>query len=343
MQNGLSWQTDHTPEEVMASYVAGTGSREERDEVEEHCLRCEECRAKLAIMLRICFGDESDEEKRQLEPLYSLGIEAAALARWQFSEADAEVSPDEKASTGTNPVAPPRRPVSGHVLSGRNYRSYVTLATTFAVVMVVGIAGYWHFMASTQVEDGLAALRLVHQDNRPLEARVTGGFPYRPYERKRGNSEKGGVDRDRFNYALSELTQAVTSHPNAEARHALGRLYLMLGDFDPAEKQLTLALDGSQKDAKLHADLAALYYERSKHEDPLPLLSKAIAHYDTAIKLEPELTEAWFNRALCHEQMGQKAEAQGDWQRYLQLDSSSSWAEEARDRLKKLQERVAST
>jgi tetratricopeptide (TPR) repeat protein len=342
MKNGLLWQIEHTPnhtsDEAMASYVAGRCTATERTEIEEHCLNCEDCRAKLAVMLRVCFGEKREEEERELEPLFSLGLEAAALARWQFSDADAEPSPGGEPSVGRS-HEPSSSWYPGTILklANRGHKSYLKYAAAIALLLTLGIVSYLAYSSSSRPGDSLA-MTFPHRQSRLLEARVTGGFAYQPYQRQRGEAEDLGVDRDQFNYVLADLTHAVASHPTTESRHALGRLYLLLGNLDRAEEQLWMAIQSAPEEANLHADIASLYYERSKYSDSMPLLSKAIDHFDTAIKLDPQLQEAWFNRALCHEKMGHFDQARADWEHYLQLDPNSPWGTEARERLRSLQE-----
>jgi tetratricopeptide (TPR) repeat protein len=325
----------------MASYVAGTCTPAERAEVEEHCLNCEDCRAKLAVMLRVCFGEKAEEEEKNLAPLFSLGLEAAALARWQFSEADAdspgEGEPSTDKSHQSNPAWQNRADLN---LAHRGYKAYLKPVVVAALMLVTGVAGYLLYNPGIRSEDRLMAMEFGHRQNRLLETRVTGGFAYQPYERQRGNSENAGVDRDQFNYVLADLTHAVASHPTTESRHALGRLYLLLGNLDRSEEQLLLAIQSSPNEAKLHVDIASLYYERSKYSDSMPLLNKAIEHYVTAIDLDPTLQEAWFNRALCYEQMARFDDARHDWEEYLKLDPTSAWGSEARERLQRLREKA---
>ena len=141
---------------------------------------------------------------------------------------------------------------------------------------------------------------------------------------------------------LSELNQEVNAHQRAAARHNLGRLFMLRGELEPAEQQFLLALKERPRDARLLADLGALYYERSlkeEDEDREPL-EKAIEHLSTAVETDPSLPEAWFNRALCYERMNLFLQAESDWKQYLTLDSDSAWAEEAREHLDKLRVRA---
>ncbi|MBO0720392.1 MAG: CHAT domain-containing protein, partial [Blastocatellia bacterium] len=118
----------------------------------------------------------------------------------------------------------------------------------------------------------------------------------------------------------------------------LGELLLLNGDLDPAEQQFLLALKEAPRDARVNADLGALYFERSlkkDHEDR-QLLEKAAEYSSNAVDLDPRLSESWFNRALCYEQMNLVHQAESDWQQFLALDGRSPWADEARDHLARL-------
>jgi CHAT domain-containing protein len=171
---------------------------------------------------------------------------------------------------------------------------------------------------------------------------VTGGFTYQQYVTTRGSGDFAGVDESQRVALLSELSQEVTTYQGAAARHNLGRLYILRGDLELAERQFLLALNERPRDAGLSADLGALYYERSLKEggEGHDLLEKAVEHASKAIDADPRLPEAWFNRALCYERMNLFLQAESDWKQYLTFDGNSAWAEEAREHLNKLRERA---
>jgi len=334
----------HPADAVMAGYVLGTLAPTEQGEVEEHCVICRECCAQLALLIRAIGPEENEEEQRQVEALLPLGQQAAARAREQISQDPTLRLPGAEKKVGKvySSVREGRAHVSGLWSRGRGRWPYLPHAVVATALVVIGITGYFTLWSHSPATRGLEALRQAYRHSRPLEARVTGGFGYHSYERTRGPAEATGIDRDQLNHAFAALTGEVAAHPTAQARHALGQLYLLRGDFNEAEYQLTLALDDAPRDAKLQADLAALFYERGKREESVTLLAKAVEHNTEAIKLEPKLVEAWFNRALCYEQMVLPTDAQKDWERYLELDPDSQWAEEARAHLKKLRERAES-
>jgi CHAT domain-containing protein len=67
-------------------------------------------------------------------------------------------------------------------------------------------------------------------------------------------------------------------------------------------------------------------------------LPRALAAADRARRLDPSLTEAWFNRALAASALSLTAEAKAAWSEYLKRDSTSAWASEARKRLQELEQ-----
>jgi CHAT domain-containing protein/Tfp pilus assembly protein PilF len=351
--NGNTGNSSHLADQLLAAYVAGQYSLVEKEEVEEHCIVCENCRARLAILLRVVCAQQSEEQPYQLESLLPLVQQAADRARQQITAHSPTPLPDAVATgqSGSDRLTSSQQRLASRYAAryfgagGHGRLPYLPYTLAATVVITLALISYFFgrslLLFSSPAERGLAAMRRAYRNSRPLEARVTGGFTYQPFEEKRSLAQAKELDQDQLRYALSELTQAVASRPTAATRHNLGRLYLFLGEFDQAEEQLTLALKDEPRNAKLHADLAVLYYERSKYADPLPLLAKAIEHDQAAIELDPELAEAWFNCALYYERMALLTKAQAAWERYLELDADSPWATEARERLKKLRERLS--
>src|SRR5262249_47158822 len=205
-----------------------------------------------------------------------------------------------------------------------------------------GLITYVSLWRRSAEESELARMREVYRDARVLQARVTGGFTHQQYVTTRGSGDLAGVDESQRVALLSELNQEVTTYRGAAARHNLGRLFILRGELEPAERQFLLALNERPRDTRLLADLGALYYERSLKEgsEGHDLLEKAVEHTSKAIEIDPRLHEAWFNRALCYERMNLFLQAESDWKQYLTLDGNSAWAEEAREHLDKLRERA---
>jgi hypothetical protein len=86
---------EHEDEEVardlMVAYVTRSCAPEQGLDFETHCLSCEECLAKLAIVICLLRSPLGEEDERALAPLYTTGVEAAMVARQKTEMAEVEV------------------------------------------------------------------------------------------------------------------------------------------------------------------------------------------------------------------------------------------------------------
>src|SRR5262249_1720652 len=100
-------------------------------------------------------------------------------------------------------------------------------------------------------------------------------------------------------------------------------------------------LKDNDRNAMLHNDLAVALMEREKAKGRTAGgdFADALEHLRRAIELDGSLLEALFNLALCHQYQGLWRTAKEDWKRYLEKDSQSPWAEEARKNLEKVSEK----
>ena len=331
MNGNGSHPDTHLARRMMVAYLTGACSSEEREAVEDHCVDCQTCCAQLAAMLHLIISSahEREDKRRELEALLPIGEHAAARARKIVRRQEQwdrqRVSPWANLWKGLQVFRP-------------------VLAPALVVVALLGggLTAYISFWRQSAEERTLARVREVYRDARVLQARVTGGFTHQQYVTTRGSGDFVGVDESQRAALLSELNQEVTTYQGAAARHNLGRLFILRGDLELAERQFLLALNERPRDAGLLADLGALYYERSIREgsEGNDLLEKAIEHTQKAIEADPKLPEALFNRALCYERMNLFLQAESDWKQYLTLDGDSAWADEAREHLDKLRERA---
>jgi CHAT domain-containing protein len=332
-KNGHDGKILHPDRNLMVGYVTGHCSTNVRKIIEEHCIDCRDCRTQLSILLYMNICSLMDEnEQRWFADLLLLGEEAAAQAR-SIVLRQQERQPNHL----------------GNLLAaglGKRLRmprfGLLAPALTIIVLIAGGLVGYIAWSRQSSAEDTLARVRDIYQETRSLQARVTGGFAHREYVETRNPGDATGVDESRRIALLSELDHEVFTHQRAASRHNLGRLFMLHGDLALAEQQFLLILKERPRDARLMTDLGALYYERSRREikEGYVLLHKAAEHLSNVVEIDPKLPEAWFNRALCYEQMNLFLQAESDWKKYLTLDSDSPWAAEAREHLNELHERA---
>ncbi len=218
-----------------------------------------------------------------------------------------------------------------------------------AVFLIVLGVGVWRaFIYRSQVDRGLIALNQAYRKERPLESRIT-GLVYAPYPETRGTNQSQ-VDSRARDLSGVLLLDAVSDKPSAPALHALGRFYLTQQEFDSAISQFVEALKSSPNNAQLHADLGAALLEQAKNlrarnegGKSFEKFAASLEHLDQALKLNPDLEEALFNRALCLQGMTLSGQAREAWTEYLKHDPASSWAEEAKRKLVLLESRKLAT
>lgn len=220
---------------------------------------------------------------------------------------------------------------------GRRNLLRVYLPIAASLLIVSGLVVWRAFIFKSDVDKGLVALRSAYQDQRPVDARVS-GFNYAPT--LRGENRVDSVQRD---LASALLTAAATQHPDASSKHALGQYYITQRRFEEAVAQLEESLQFDQKNAKAHSDLGAALLELGKQKpgdgESLKYFAQSHEHLKKAIELDDSLTEAHYNLALVLEQMGLPPAAEEAWRKYLERDSTSPWADEARQHLRNLEQR----
>jgi CHAT domain-containing protein len=155
---------------------------------------------------------------------------------------------------------------------------------------------------------------------RPLEARLAGAS-YAAYK----TLPPDLADR----VVISAQLRKAGEKGSPEAVADLGVALLLKGKLDDSISALERAVALDRRNARTESDLAAAYLARTPQvgfDDGV----KALAHAARAVHLDPSLPEARFNHALALEGLSLLHDADASWRSYLQIDSTSSWAEEAR-------------
>jgi tetratricopeptide (TPR) repeat protein len=206
-----------------------------------------------------------------------------------------------------------------------------------AVVIAVSVASFWY--AS---RDPLAPMieASSHLKARPTEARLA-GFSFVALNRMRGPKESDiDIPSLRLDQEIGDVLER--RGDNVKMLHAKGIAHLLAASTATeaneirSERSNALALlqaaaDRAPDNAAYQTDLAAaLLTAGDKNSRDL-----AIAHLKKALTIDPRNPEALFNQALALRDSNPKA-AIPAFQRYLAVDPSSPWADEAKTNLENL-------
>lgn len=208
-------------------------------------------------------------------------------------------------------------------------------AVAFALLLFAVLAAAV-FIFRGRGTDELAELRSVYGRERPTETRVS-GFGYAPLAQLRGETEER--DGGRLRRIENGLIEEAEKRPSARTHHALGVFDLTQRKYADAIKELEAASKLDDRDARIHNDLGAAYFEMAKNsaqDKRLEALGRALEEFTKATELDGNSPEALFNRSLALQELGLSHRAKESWTLYLRKDSSSPWSEEARRNLARL-------
>ena len=331
----------------IRSYLLGTLADEPREQIEDTLLIGDEGLLRLEIaeedLIEDFLDDQLDAEQLALFQSHFLCTKARKekLAYLRAIRAVAARQTEPEPATGkviNFPATQTRR----SFFVGMNRSSYLKLA---AAILIVGSVGFlvWRYALRPSQSASIVALNRAYAGGRTLETRI-GGLDFAPYAPTRGANDADANARILRERAERIVLDAYAEHPTAANRHALGKYYLADKQFDKAIEQFNAALMETPTVAELHNDLGAALLEKSKFEkrnnqpgDSLQHMAASLESIEQALKLQPNYPAAVFNRALCLQEMYLPRQAIEEWKKYLQLDSNSKWADEARRRLAELE------
>jgi CHAT domain-containing protein len=262
-------------------------------------------------------------------------LAAFAEGRLNGSERAAVVAHLDECETCTGDVALGMRAVEEegtNVVRPRRWMPWLA-AVAAAVVIVLSIPAVLQLRRSPIDRLVDAAPRTA----RGVEPRLTGGFGWAPYH----GSERSTVNRSsdpaqmKLAGAAGEVVERAQNDPGAEAQHDAGVAMLLTRNAEEAIARLERAA-ATAPSARTWNDLAAARYAAASDLGRPALYPQALAAADRALQLDKDLPEALFNRALVLERLGLADAAREAWSRYLEVDPSSKWAEEARTHLAEL-------
>ncbi|HVR38724.1 MAG TPA: tetratricopeptide repeat protein [Thermoanaerobaculia bacterium] len=205
-----------------------------------------------------------------------------------------------------------------------------------AAIVAIAIAAVPLMLRSRA--DGVAQLvAFAPRDERVVEPRLTGGFAYAPYRGPmRANETATNEGRLRLGGAAGEAIERAQRDSSNDAQRAAAIALVLIDRPAEAIDRLHAIATRSPNDVRVWNDLAAARYVAAVDLRRPSLLPEALAAADRALRIDPQSHEALFNRALILDRLGRWRAARAAWERYVAVDASSPWANEARRRLSRL-------
>ena len=295
------------PEE-WASLVAGLLTRDRRETLLDHAAACDAC----GPVLREVAGDLDNE---------ITGEEAEVVASLRTATLGGQRDLARRIAKES------RHPPSSWVKwMGR------------AAAVIVCAAGSWIAFDYWRTSEPEQLIAQAYTERRPFEYRMRDAA-HGPVRAERGVGSR--LDRpETLLAAEAKIASELKSQPDSTRWLRLRALTEMLDrNSEEAIATLRRALDSREDDPRLLADLGMAYALRAESPDRTADYSSAIEYLSRALRADPRDAATLFNRAVVYERMLMYTEAAEDWRRYIEVDPQGGWAEEARHRLREIEQK----
>jgi CHAT domain-containing protein/tetratricopeptide (TPR) repeat protein len=261
-----------------------------------------------------------------------------------------EITPGEKTLLASLSTARPEwqrnmaSRLRGSIQKDQRRPSWWRLAWPRPIYAFAGIAAValvaWIGVQRLRPPSAEELLAQAYADHRTLEMRIPGA-KYSPIRVERSATESS-LNKSRSLLKAEDLIgENLGKSPNDPMwLQASARADLLDGNYDSAIKTIQRALQQLPNSPTLHTDLASAYYERAEATNRPIDYGFAVDALGQALASTPNYPIAVFNRAIVEEKLHLYNPAILDWQHYLELDPTGSWADEARQRLQATQEKV---
>lgn len=226
----------------------------------------------------------------------------------------------------------------------QRWRTVPRLAMAGASLLAVGGVASWVVVDTNVHRNQPAAaeqlLARAYTEKRTLELRIAGAG-YAPLRVSLGPAGSFTSRPAALLKAEALIASQLDSHPSDPSwLQAKAQADVLDGKYDAAVEALRRALELDPHSPALLTDLATAHFQRAQQEDRKEDLGAAFEYLSQSLKVHPNDPVALFNRAIVAEHQFLYQQALDDWEHYLRLDTSSQWAEEARNHAGAVREKL---
>lgn len=245
------------------------------------------------------------------------------------------VSPHAKPASGVTAAARPRRWLGRRWLGRRWFRRLATVGLALATVAIAGLLAIWYFEIDFQDRPTRIVLKYA-SEHRQTDLRFPGAS-YRPIRTVRGAQEDYDFSAAELADLEEELRVRIAERPgDSEALFAMAEVCLVrlqpLQAIDILERLRLF----SPKDAKLLGALAYAHYLRARMTRQTPDLLRSVDLFEKALESAPDDPVLLFNAGTAAQRANLSLQAKARYERFLELETGTGWAVEARVRLREL-------
>jgi CHAT domain-containing protein len=206
------------------------------------------------------------------------------------------------------------------------------------VLAPVGVfAGCYFVWCSIASSSPVQLLAKAYAEQRTLDLRI-GKAPHSPIRIQRG-PRTSRMDRpESLLDAEAAIARGLRNAPeDGSLLMARGQANLLEWSYEAAITDMQEALDTQPKSAAVLNSLAAAYFERAEAEDRFDDYGTSFELQSRALQQSPDDAIILFNRAITAARLYLYKQSIEDWHRYLSLDASGEWPDEARQHLSEVQ------
>ena len=324
---------DCPADETWPNLAAGLINEEEAALHVSHAAQCDWCGPLLRESMEDLTQAVTEEEHEALENL------ASASPIWQHAMAEkmATASGTADANAKTEKPAKDKSSKSKEKAGFGWWPKLVWASAGLAVVIVTVLVG----IRLTREPDVNALLAQAYTEQRTLELRIQGAA-----HSKRAVTRGGPDSSISRPLALVEAENVIAHHLQREPDNARwlqmrARADVLEGHSDTAVKTLKPLQEQSRDDNSLRLDLATALFARADTTNNIADYNDALALVESVLRSDPRNPTALFNEGLILERLFFFQGAIDAWNKYLAIDSGSSWADEARVNLERVKHKLA--
>ena len=313
-------------DDLLYRYLEGTISEKEIEQVEQLLETNHLYQEIFKSLVKNLFVKENVEVKRKVDESLKLTPKQQVQNILQYIDDDK--STIKAAKNPANTIFNKLKIIVDEIITPttRRYAQVMIPIAASLFLLFYGWSFYLNWQSTKLADKGRLHLAKTYYLTSRNAARPSGGFNYFEF----GNSRGEDTSSDSSKILLQK---AIKTNPNnARGHQYLGTYHLLIdNNLEDARKEYLLAYKLDSTNAIIINDLGVLAMKSQQYTQALDLFTEAIKN--NANILEPK-----YNLALAYQNLEQFDNAKNAWDTYLQHDSTSIWADIARDRLDKLKE-----